>query len=210
MSMSTPTPHVPLPSLPASPDDSMPGGRTIVDLLTDAHNLLGGLCDRLEEHDTDAPSAVTDALVAELSRHLSAEEQYLYPSIRALAPDGDAIADREIAGDLVLQHALKRLSGASGDGFRHALADVAGGLRDHVSRCEHEMFPQITAMVPAADQVRLGNRVSIALEAAPTRPHPSTPMTPPLNKITDPVVAVVDKARDVLGHRTTYARDLPA
>jgi hypothetical protein len=50
--------------------------------------------------------------------------------------------------------------------------------------------------------------VEAAEEAAPTRPHPGTPATPPWNKIVDPAVAVADKVRDVVGRRTTYRRDL--
>jgi hypothetical protein len=48
----------------------------------------------------------------------------------------------------------------------------------------------------------------LAAEAAPTRPHPGTPSTPPWNKIIDPVVAVADKVRDVATGRTTYPGDL--
>ena len=62
--------------------------------------------------------------------------------------------------------------------------------------------------VPIEDLIRVGNRIELAEEAAPTRPHPGTPSTPPWNKIVDPAVAVVDKVRDVVTRRTTYARDL--
>ncbi|HEV8566364.1 MAG TPA: hypothetical protein VGQ92_04590 [Actinoplanes sp.] len=56
--------------------------------------------------------------------------------------------------------------------------------------------------------IRVGNRLETAAEAAPTRPHPGTPSTPPWNKIIDPVVAVADKVRDVATGRTTYPGDL--
>jgi hypothetical protein len=63
-------------------------------------------------------------------------------------------------------------------------------------------------MVPIDDLIRVGNRVELAEEAAPTRPHPATPSSPPWNKIVDPAVAVVDKLRDVVTRRTTYPTDL--
>jgi hypothetical protein len=71
-----------------------------------------------------------------------------------------------------------------------------------------ELFPVLAEMVTAEDLIRLGNRVETAEEAAPTRPHPGTPSTPPWNKIVDPAVAVADKLRDVVTRRTTYLSDL--
>jgi hypothetical protein len=63
-------------------------------------------------------------------------------------------------------------------------------------------------MVPIEDLIRVGNRFETAAEAAPTRPHPATPSSPPWNKVVDPAVAVVDKLRDAVTRRTTYAKDL--
>ena len=71
-----------------------------------------------------------------------------------------------------------------------------------------ELLPLLGRMASAEELIRLGNRVGLAEEAAPTRPHPGTPATPPWNKVIDPAVAVVDKVRDVVGRRTTYPRDL--
>ena len=69
-------------------------------------------------------------------------------------------------------------------------------------------MPLLVRMASVEDLVRLGNRVESAKEAAPTRPHPGTPATPPWNKVVDPAVAIVDKVRDVVGRRTTYPQDL--
>lgn len=54
--------------------------------------------------------------------------------------------------------------------------------------------------------VGLGNRVEIALEAAPSRPQ--IPVRAPWNKVADPLVGAVDKVRDALGRRVTYVEDL--
>ncbi len=81
-------------------------------------------------------------------------------------------------------------------------------MHRHVDADRGELFPLLMQMVPADDMIRLGNRVETAQEAAPTRPHPSTPVTPPWNKVVDPLVGVVDKLRDVATGRTTYARNL--
>jgi hypothetical protein len=69
-------------------------------------------------------------------------------------------------------------------------------------------LPLLTQMAPVEDLIRIGNRVELAEEAAPTRPHPGTPSRPPWNKVVDPVVAVADKVRDAVSRRTTYLNDL--
>jgi len=81
-------------------------------------------------------------------------------------------------------------------------------VRRHVAADSEELFPVLAQMVPIDDLIRVGNRIETAEEAAPTRPHPGTPSTPPWNKIVDPAVAVVDKLRDAVTRRTTYLSDL--
>jgi hypothetical protein len=175
-------------------------GRSIVDVLNEQHRELLTLTERLTGDPGDP--RVASVLVATLSRHLSAEEQYLYPAIRAVVPGGDAIAERELAEDhelLTLLGELER-TGESGP--------VVAAVRRHVSADAEELFPLLEQMVPAEDMIRLGNRVETAEEAAPTRPHPRTPSTPPWNKVVDPALGVIDKIRDMVTARATYVRDL--
>jgi len=81
-------------------------------------------------------------------------------------------------------------------------------VRRHVDADAGELLPVLMRMVPVEDLIRVGNRVETAGEAAPTRPHPGTPSTPPWNKVVDPAVAVVDKLRDAVSRRKTYPTDL--
>jgi hypothetical protein len=149
-------------------------------------------------------------LVATLSRHLSGEEQYLYPAVRRVVPGGESLADRELAEDHDLLVLLKRWAGTRPDdpGFGVLAADVTAAVRRHVAADAEELLPMLRQMAPIEDLIRVGNRLETAEEAAPTRPHPATPSTPPWNKVVDPVVALADKARDAVTRRTTYSRDL--
>jgi len=183
-------PSVNLPPLP--PVGGEATGRNVLDVLAEQHRDLLSLCDRLG---TDP--RVTEVLVAELSRHLSAEEQYLYPALRKAVPGGEDLARRELAEDHQLLLMMKNPD-----------KDLIAAVRRHVAADTEELFPVLAEMVPIDDLIRLGNRVETAEEAAPTRPHPGTPSTPPWNKIVDPAVAVVDKLRDVVTGRTTYFSDL--
>jgi hypothetical protein len=189
---------LPLPPLPRFGGETT--GRTVVDVLAEQHRELLAL---LEPDPAAPPRKVDQVLVATLSRHLSGEEQYLYPAVRAVVPGGDELADRELAEDHDLLVLLRRLD--RGEPVRD---DVARAVRRHVEADAARLLPVLRAQVPVEDLIRVGNRLETAEEAAPTRPHPATPSRPPWNKIVDPMVAVTDKVRDVVTGRTTYVRDL--
>ena len=201
-------PELNLPPLP--PVGGETTGRNVVDVIAGQHRDLLDLCERLTDTGDDQRRKVAEVVVAELSRHLSAEEQYLYPAVRKVVPDGDLLADRELAEDHDLLVTLKTLDGVGPDDprFDTLAGDVSAAVRRHVAADASELLPLLTQMAPVEDLIRVGNRVELAAEAAPTRPHPGTPSAPPWNKVVDPVVAVVDKARDAMSRRATYAKDL--
>nr|WP_255645048.1 hemerythrin domain-containing protein [Actinoplanes polyasparticus] len=190
-----------LPPLPPMGGETT--GRNVVDVITEEHRELLELCDRLLAAPAD--KRLADVLIAELSRHLSAEEQYLYPAVRRTVPGGEELTERELAEDrellITLQQLQKNLSA-------ERVREVAAAVRRHVDADAEELLPVLVQMVPIEDLIRVGNRFETAEEAAPTRPHPGTPSTPPWNKVVDPAVAVVDKLRDAVTRRTTYAKDL--
>ena len=197
-----------LPPLP--PVGGETTGRNVIDVITEQHGELIALCDRLTGDTATNRRAVAQVVIATLSRHLSGEEQYVYPAVRRVVPGGELLADRELAEDHDLLVALRRLDRVRPDDPRFdALAgDVAAGVRRHVLADAETLLPMLRRVAPIEDLIRVGNRLETAEEAAPTRPHPSTPSTPPWNKVVDPVVAVADKVRDAVSRRTTYAEDL--
>jgi hypothetical protein len=204
--MKTGAPLPPLPPVPGVTNaDLRPGGATMLAILAAEHARLIDLCRRLSSTmDTPELGSLTSTLVATLSRHLSAEEQYLFPTLAAVLPDGPRLAETEVAADQAMLHALRRLEDGPATDLR-GLEEVDPALHLHVKRCEQALFPRLREVLTDAELIRLGNRVLIAKEAAPTRPHPGTPATPPWNKLVDPAVGVVDRLRDVVGRRSTQA-----
>lgn len=204
---------VPLPPLPRLADEVFwePGGPSVIDVLATEHRRLGALCDWLRDARTPARRReIADVVIATITRHLSAEEQYVYPSVRAVLPDGDGLADQEIDQDRALLRALRRLAatGPAQPEFDPLVAAVAELLARHARMSGETLLPRLLAAVSAEDLVRLGNRVEVAQEAAPTRPHPRAPAHPPWNKLVDPALGVLDKARDAITRRHTYPDDL--
>lgn len=203
---------VPLPALPRLADGVfwVPGGHDVVDVLAAEHRRMGALCAWLA--DTRTPTRrrqIADVVTATVARHLSAEEQYLYPCVRAVLPDGDAVAEAEVAADRMVLRTLRELTATAPDDDR--FDDLVGRVTAQVRRhalAGDPLLGRLRAEIGDADLIRLGNRVRVAEEAAPTRPHPDAPATPPWNKVVDPALGVVDKARDVLTRRRTHPEDL--
>ncbi|MEU6078755.1 hemerythrin domain-containing protein [Micromonospora sp. NPDC047074] len=192
---------VPLPPLPPTGEDEefRPGGRSVADIVDAEHRQLRELLLRLADPEP-APARGREVLTAALSRHLSAEEQYLLPAVRAALPGAAPRADRTVADDKDLLTVLKNLAD---DG----LSAVATRLDRHIQEVG-ELVAELREVASAEELIRLGNRLEIAEEAAPTRPHPGTPATPPWNRVVEPAVGVVDKVRDAVTGRPTYLADL--
>ncbi|MGW3891786.1 hemerythrin domain-containing protein [Micromonospora chokoriensis] len=193
-------PLPPLPPTPAPEDGYRPAGRSIADIVDREHQQLLSLVEQLTGPEA-TPHEALAVLTAALSRHLSAEEQYLLPAVRAALPAAGERVDAEIAADAGLLNVLKGLTD-------EALTDVAGRVRQHVEGVSG-LVTELRAVATEEELIRLGNRLEIAEEAAPTRPHPSTPATPPWNRIVEPAVGVVDKVLDAVTRRPTYLADLP-
>jgi hypothetical protein len=155
--------------------DARPAGPSMVDLLDEDHRLLARL----------RMAGPSDVFVACLVRHLSAEAQYLYPTVRRVLPSGVRLADAALVLDQIL--------------LRSPLSEEC--LRAHLTLGLHR---KLRDALDDEALIRLGNRVLIAQEAAPTRPHPGAPTTPPLNKLVDPALGVVDKIRDLVSRRSTW------
>ncbi len=196
----------PLPRLPdafgVTDDDARPGGPALPALVAADHARLERLCDLLA---AGGDRTTREVLVAEACRHLSAEEQYLHPALRAVAPGGPAATDAELAADAALLRDLRRMRATAEDDpdYPGLVAAVTGQLRAHADRARRTLLPTLAAGCHDHELVRLGNRYTVAREAAPTRPHPAAPLTPPANKVVDPLLAVADKVMDVLAGRPT-------
>ena len=206
---------LPLPPLPNTPGDDTwkPAGEEVIKVLADEHRRIADLCARLTDHSVadDERTRVAEVVIATVTRHLSAEEQYLYPAVAGALEDGPTLAEREIAEDRELLLTLRSLSSTkpADPDFDRLAGAVRTQLQRHTDTATGRLLPGLADAATEADLIRLGNRVSIAEEAAPTRPHPGTPATPPWNKVVDPAVAVVDKVLDAVTRRPTYPSDLP-
>ncbi|MBK9435139.1 MAG: hemerythrin domain-containing protein [Actinobacteria bacterium] len=179
----------------------------VLDLLAEEHHEAEQMLEELssqdkQEHD---PRELADRLTASLVRHSVAEEMYVYPAMREHLEDGDAAVEHDISEHQELEELLKRLEGLEpGD---EQWPEVVAALRetpaDHVADEENDHFPRLRAEVPEDVLIDLRDKVEMAEQVAPTRPHPSAPHSELFHKIVGPGVGMVDRLRDALAGRMT-------
>ncbi|MCB9429828.1 MAG: hemerythrin domain-containing protein [Actinobacteria bacterium] len=179
----------------------------VLDLLAEEHHEAEQMLEELssqdkQEHD---PRELADRLTASLVRHSVAEEMYVYPAMREHLEDGDAAVEHDISEHQELEELLKRLEGLEpGDEqWPEVVAALRETLADHVADEENDHFPRLRAEVPEDVLIDLRDKVEMAEQVAPTRPHPSAPHSELFHKIVGPGVGMVDRLRDALAGRMT-------
>lgn len=136
----------------------------------------------------------------ELVRHEVAEELVVYPAFRRDVPDGDAIADACIAEQAEAEAALARLDKLENEpvALRAGLLQLRRDVLDDARHEEREVLPALETHSKEKDLRNLGERYRMALDSAPTHPHPHAPDTSPGNDVLGPVSAVMDRMRDAM------------
>src|SRR3954447_22513623 len=148
---------------------------------------------------------LADHVIAELVRHSVAEEQYMYPAARKVLPDGDQVADHELEEHAEAEQLMKDLDGLAPEDpeFDRLLGKLIADIRHHIEEEETDLLPKLQAACSSDDLADLGEKVLRAKAVAPTRPHPSAPDKPPMNKLLGPGASLVDRMRDALSDRAT-------
>jgi hemerythrin superfamily protein len=177
----------------------------MISLLIEDHRELERMFVDLEsgqggpEHRRD----LADQVIIELVRHSVAEEEYLYPTAREAVLRGDELAEREIGDHVAAEQVMKSLErvDAGDPAFDHLVTQLIADIRAHVAEEERELFPLLREACTQEELIDLGTKVRRAKKLAPTRPHPSTPDSPPFNKLLAPGTGLVDRLRDTLSGR---------
>jgi Hemerythrin HHE cation binding domain len=186
----------------------MPDGTTdMVSVLVKDHTEIKEYFGEIEAA-TDATSRreAADKLTAEVVRHSVAEEMYLYPAAREALPDGDQLVDEELEEHAEAEELLKRWEGMDGDDpeFMTVYQQVKEGLLHHIDEEEEpKLFPKMQAALTADQLTELGEKIEKAKKLAPTRPHPSAPDEPPMDKVLGVPTGIIDRIRDKMSGRQT-------
>ncbi|MFB6556281.1 hemerythrin domain-containing protein [Streptomyces sp. NPDC056405] len=180
------------------------GGNVIDELTTDHREVeeLFGKIEALPPGHKDR-KLYADQATIELIRHSVAEEAYLYPAVREHVANGGALADKELEDHAEAEQIMKDLEGCASDDaeFDRLIGKLMSEIREHVADEEGNLFPRLREACPADALNQLGDKVRQAKKTAPTRPHPSAPDKPPMNKLLAPGAGMVDRVRDAMSGR---------
>jgi hypothetical protein len=186
----------------------------VFDVLGKDHDEVKAMLTRLEEGPRHAGGSVpaqlaerkrlVDELIIEESKHEAAEQQYFWPAVRALGPDGERIADEAIGQETLGERVLDKLDKLDPEDyqqFEELLAAFTSAARAHIAFEEARAWPLLRASISADQSEALGAKIVAAKKTAPTRPHPHTPPAEEAQKSLGPVAGAADRLRDTVTGR---------
>ena len=146
--------------------------------------------------------------------HAFAEETVLWPVLRRVLPDGDALTLQVEKEHQEVNELVSALEAEGPDDPRRParLARLVEVLREDVRDEEDVLFPRLQEAVPADELRRLGRRWDLMRRISPTRPHPTVSRRPPGNAFSGLPLSVLDRTRDAVdaGVRRAPAQLAPA
>lgn len=121
----------------------------------------------------EARRHLAEDVIIEESRHEAAEQQYFWPAVRELGPEGDRVADEAMGQEHGAEQALYRLSKLNADDaeFDELLTGFISDARAHIAFEEGHAWPLMRATLAADEAEELGAKIAQAKRAAPTRPQ---------------------------------------
>lgn len=167
------------------------------------HVRLDRLLQRLGETPADGQDAVLLDIYRLVFPHAFAEEAVLWPAIRRLLPDGQALTlqvELEHQQINVLVTELETLEPGSPE-HEQRLVRVVELLREDVRDEEDALLPRLQAKLTPSQLRVLGAAWALVRAIAPTRAHPIVSRRPPGNVLSALPHALLDRLRDLVDAR---------
>jgi hemerythrin superfamily protein len=146
--------------------------------------------------------------------HAFAEETVLWPVLRRVLPDGDALTGQVEQEHQEVNELVAELETLPHDDPRRAerLARLVEVLREDVRDEEDVLFPRLQEALDGTALRRLGLQWEVARRVSPTRPHPTVSRRPPGNAVSGLPLSLLDRSRDLVdaGVQRAPARLAPA
>ncbi len=145
--------------------------------------------------------SLVDLVGKMLAGHETAEEEYLWPHVRRVLTEGDAVASSGLAQEQEATETLLALSKADAqtEEFDDLVEKLMTQLHRHVA-FEDRLFSDLREAMPEDERAKVGKQLLGAQKHAPTRPHPRAPRHPgPAVRAAAKSAAPLDRARDAAG-----------
>jgi hemerythrin superfamily protein len=174
-------------------------------LLKADHKTVETLFRKFEEAGPNAKKLkrkLVDQIVRELAIHSVIEEMVFYPLVRSKADVLNAQVLEALEEHHVVKWLLKELEDLppEAERFEAKVKVLMENVRTHVGEEEKELFPAVRKAFAPKELRDMAEALKVAKKAAPTRPHPRAPDTPPGN--------MVDMGKDALRSARRRAQSL--
>jgi hemerythrin superfamily protein len=147
--------------------------RDVIEVLTEDHRVITRLAEQLEE--ADKPAEVRDLflhMVEKLAAHEAAEQQVLFPAVRALLPASSDEARTRLSEHEEINELLVEMRSLRPDGlaFAKRASALVLDIQGHFQAEEEVLFPRLVAAIAKADLIELADKVTEVMEHSPAFP----------------------------------------
>ncbi|WP_225638984.1 hemerythrin domain-containing protein [Streptomyces solaniscabiei] len=159
----------------------------------------------------DATPQEQDALWQDIVQlvfsHAFAEETILWPVLRRISDDGEALTTQVEQEHQEINELVARIEKSPDDPqrsawVRQAFALITQDIRDE----EDELLPQMREALSDRRLRQIGAAWGAVRATAPTHPHPTVSRRPPGNALSGLPLSVFDRLRDLVPHTAPTAR----
>ena len=180
--------------------DELGGPRSILARQRRDHVQLDRLLHRLEATTGTTQEQVLQRIDRLVFSHAFAEETVLWPVLRRVLPDGDALTLRVEEEHQEVNELVTALERDAVDDARRSerLARLVEVLREDVRDEEDVLLPRLQEQLSHEELRRLGARWELMRRISPTRPHPTVSRRPPGNALSGLPLSLLDRTRDVV------------
>jgi hemerythrin superfamily protein len=164
------------------------------------HVHLDRLLDELDGTTGRAQEEVLGRIDRLVFSHAFAEETVLWPVLRRVLPDGDALTRRVEEEHQEVNELVTELETLGHDDPRRAerLSRLVEVLREDVRDEEDVLLPRLQEQLDARQLRWLGVQWELTRRISPTRAHPTVSRRPPGNAISALPLTVLDRSRDLV------------
>lgn len=171
-----------------------------ITLLKNDHKTVKALFTKFEkagENATVTKRKLVDQMIEELAVHATIEEQLFYPAVREAVPEAEDVVLEGMEEHHIVKWTLSELEDMPADHerFEAKVTVLIESVRHHIEEEESDMFPKVREAVGRKALGELGDAMEQAKTAAPTRPRPTAPDTPPPAEAASARAGLLQKAR---------------
>jgi len=172
----------------------------VIDLIESQHEQIKKLLTQVATDKGEALEASFCELRRLIAVHETAEEEIVYPALRASGDEGRRVAEERTSEEAEGTKVLAKLEeiGPGGGEFMSTFEQFRTAVLSHATAEENHVFPLLRRTQDADALSKMAKAFELAEKAAPTHAHPHAGTSAASNLIAGPALAIMDRVRDAI------------